>query len=234
MATTAPSQATAAPRGDYERLEAALAGVEAPFALVDLEAFWSNGDDMLRRAAGKPIRVASKSVRSRPLLERILLRDPGFRGLLTYTLPETLWLARHGLEDLVVAYPTADRTAIGELGALTSERPDSAPVLMVDSVAHLDLIESAAGGASIRVAIELDVGYWAFGDRLKMGPKRSPIRTPGAAVALAREIERRDGVRLAGLMAYEGHIAGVGDQPPSKRVQGRVIAALQRRSIAEI
>src|SRR4051812_47105157 len=234
MTTTASRQAPAAPLGDYERFEAALAGVEAPFAMVDLEAFWSNSDDMLRRAAGKPIRVASKSVRCRPLLEQILGRDRGFRGLLTYTLPETVWLARHGLEDLVLAYPTADRTAIGEVARFTAERPESAPVLMVDSVAHLDLIESAGGGVPIRVAIELDVSYWALGERLKIGPKRSPIRTPEQAVALAREIERRDGVRLAGLMAYEGHIAGVGDRPPGKRLQGRVIAALQRRSAAEI
>jgi D-serine deaminase-like pyridoxal phosphate-dependent protein len=232
MATVA--QAPTAPLGDYQRYEAALAGVEAPFALVDLDAFWANGDNMLRRAAGKPIRVASKSVRCRALLERILARDPGFRGLLTYTLPETLWLASHGLEDLVVAYPTADRTAIGELATLTAERPDTAPVLMVDSAEHLDLIESAGGGVPIRVAIELDVSYWAVGERLKIGPKRSPIRTSEQAVGLARAIEQRAGVRLAGLMAYEGHIAGVGDRPPGKRLQGRVIAALQRRSAAEI
>ena len=78
---------------------------------------WANSDQMLQRAAGKPIRVASKSVRSRPVLERILARDPGYRGLLTYTLPESLWLAGHGFDDLVIGYPTADRTAIAELGA---------------------------------------------------------------------------------------------------------------------
>src|SRR5512145_609421 len=126
--------------GDYERLERATQGIEAPFALVDLDAMWSNADDMLRRAAGKPIRVASKSVRSRPVLERILARGPGYRGLLTYTLPESLWLAREGFEDLVIGYPTADHTAIAELAQLTEERPGTAPVLMVDSPAHLDLI----------------------------------------------------------------------------------------------
>ena len=94
---------------DYERLERATEGVEAPFALVDLDAMWANSDDMLRRAAGKPIRVASKSVRSRPILERVLARDPATAGLLTYTLPESLWLAGHGFDDLVVGYPTADR-----------------------------------------------------------------------------------------------------------------------------
>jgi D-serine deaminase-like pyridoxal phosphate-dependent protein len=236
MTTAAPPQAPPGPQSDYERFERALTGVEAPLALVDLDAFWSNGDDMLRRAGGKPIRVASKSVRCRPLLERILARDPGFQGLLTYTLPETLWLAEHGLEDLVVAYPTADRTALAELARVTDERPERAPVVMVDCLEHLQLIESAGGGqgAPVRVCLELDVGYWPAGGRLKIGPKRSPIRTPEQAVAMARAIEQRPAVRLVGLMAYEGHIAGVGDRPPDKRLQARVIAALQRRSAAEI
>jgi D-serine deaminase-like pyridoxal phosphate-dependent protein len=234
-------------QGDYERLERATEGIEAPFALVDLDAMWWNADDMLRRAAGKPIRVASKSVRCRPLLERMLAHGPGYRGLLTYTLPETLWLAREGFEDLVLAYPTADRTAIAELGRLTEEHPDTAPVLMVDSVEHLDLIEQAAhrqaagpvpGGmgasAPIRVALELDVSYWPLGGRMKIGPKRSPVRTPRQAAELAREITSRPRLRLVGLMAYEGHIAGLGDRPPGKRLQGRVIQALQARSAREI
>jgi D-serine deaminase-like pyridoxal phosphate-dependent protein len=224
------------PQGDYERLERATEGIEAPFALVDLDAMWWNAGDMLRRAAGKPIRIASKSVRSRPLLERMLAHGPAYRGLLTYTLPETLWLARAGQENLVVAYPTADRTAIAELAAITAERPGAAPVLMVDSVEHLDLIESAAGtgSAPIRVAIELDVGYWPLGGRMKIGPKRSPVRTPRQAADLARQIAARPRLRLVGLMAYEGHIAGLGDRPPGKRLQGRVIEALQSRSAREI
>ena len=98
---------------------------------------------------------------------------PGYRGLLTYTLPESLWLAEHGLEDLVVAYPTADRTAIAELARRTADHPDTAPVLMVDSTAHLDLIEEAAGPGEhpLRVAIELDVNWWALGGRVKVGPE---------------------------------------------------------------
>src|SRR2546426_1112296 len=113
---TAHSTRTAAPAtapagGDYERLEQACASLDAPFALVDLDALWANAADMVRRARGKPIRLASKSVRCRPLQERVLARE-GFRGTLAFTLPEALWLADHGFDDLVVAYPTADRAAL--------------------------------------------------------------------------------------------------------------------------
>lgn len=220
----------------HARYEAAFASVEAPFAFVDLDAMWANAGDLLRMAAGTPIRVASKSVRCRALLDAILQRDPGFRGLLTFTLPETLWLADNGLEDLVLAYPTADRDALARLGRLTDAGPERSPVVMVDSPAHLDLIEAATRDAvsPIRVCIELDVGWWPLGGRVKVGPKRSPVRTPEQAAALAREIAGRDGVRLAGLMAYEGHIAGVGDDAPQSRLRNVAIRAMQRASAREI
>jgi D-serine deaminase-like pyridoxal phosphate-dependent protein len=107
---------------------------------------------------------------------------------------------------------------------------------MVDCTEHLDAIESVlgAGAAPVRVCIDLDAGWWAFGGRLKVGPKRSPAHTVEQAVALAGEIERRPQLQLAALMAYEGQIAGVGDRPPGRRLRGAAIRAMQRRSAAEL
>ena len=70
----------------------------------------------MRRAGGKPVRVASKSVRCRALLERVLARD-GFAGIMSFTLAESLWLARSGFEDVLLAYPSADRAGFAELAA---------------------------------------------------------------------------------------------------------------------
>ena len=70
---------SAADRARYDR---ATAHLDAPVAIVDLEAFDANADDLVRRAGGKPIRVASKSVRCRALLERVLARD-GFAGIMS-------------------------------------------------------------------------------------------------------------------------------------------------------
>jgi len=152
---------------------------------------------------------------------------------MTFTLPESLWLHAHGFDDLLIAYPTADRGALAELGRLDSERP---PILMVDSVQHLDLIESATGRTArpMRVCIDLDVSWWPLGGRLKIGVKRSPVRTPEQASTLAREIVRRPGLELAGLMGYEAHIAGLGDSPLGKRMQAPVIRQIKRRSASEI
>ena len=136
-----------APVRSYDEYEAIFAEVEAPFAFVDLDAMAANAAEMLGRAGGKPIRVASKSLRCRALLERILRSDPGFEGLMTFTLPETLWLAEQGFENLLLAYPTADTGALSELALRSVANPEGAPIVMVDCAEHLDAIESVLGAA---------------------------------------------------------------------------------------
>jgi D-serine deaminase-like pyridoxal phosphate-dependent protein len=224
------------PEQTHARYEEIFAEVEAPFAFVDLDAMWANAAAMLGRAAGKPVRVASKSVRCRALLAAILGRDESFAGLMTFTLPETLWLAERGFEDLLLAYPTADMGALGELALRSVANPEGAPIVMVDCTEHLDAIESVlgAGAAPVRVCIDVDAGWWALGGRVKVGPKRSPVHSVEDAAALAREIERRPQIQLVALMAYEGQIAGVGDRPPGRRLRGGAIRFMQRRSAAEL
>lgn len=131
--------ARAASRARYDR---ATAHLDAPLALVDLDAFDANAEDLVRRAGGKPIRVASKSVRCRTLLERVLAKD-GFAGIMSFTLAESLWLARSGFEDILLAYPSADRAAFAELAA--DPKLAAAVTVMVDDVSQLDLIDGARG-----------------------------------------------------------------------------------------
>lgn len=220
----------------YEELEAIFAELEAPFAFVDLDAMDTNAAEMLGRAGGKPIRVASKSLRCRALLERVLGGDRGFAGVMNFTLPETLWLAEQGFENLLLAYPTSDTGALAELALRSVANPSGAPMVMVDSVEHLEMIESVlgAGAAPVRVCIDVDASWWALGGRIKVGPKRSPVHTVEQAVALASEIQRRAQLELSGLMAYEGQIAGVGDEPAGQRLRGAAIRFMQRRSAAEL
>jgi len=220
---------------DLSRLRAATAHLDAPFALVDLDAFRANAADMVRRAGGKPIRVASKSVRCRSLLADVLALD-GYAGVLSFTLPEALWLQSHGCRDLLVAYPTADRGALRQLAA----DPDTAReiAIMVDDVAQLDLVDAALPPASqraaVRVCLDIDTSWQPLGGRVRVGARRSPVRTPAAAAALAREVAARPGFRLIGLMAYEAQIAGVGDRPPGPRARALAIRAMQTASGREL
>ncbi|CAM5340095.1 MULTISPECIES: amino acid deaminase/aldolase [Streptomyces] len=220
----------AADRARYDR---ATAHLDAPVAIVDLEAFDANADDLVRRAAGKPIRVASKSVRCRALLERVLAR-PGFAGIMSFTLAESLWLARAGFEDVLLAYPSADRTAFAEL---TSDPKLAAAVtVMVDDPAQLDLVDAARErqDLEVRVCLELDTSLQLFGGRVRVGARRSPLRTPAQLADLARSVARRPGFRLVGLMAYEGHVAGVGDAVAGRPVRSRAIRLMQSAARKEL
>jgi D-serine deaminase-like pyridoxal phosphate-dependent protein len=221
----------------YHRYEGIFEAVAPPFAFVDLDAMRGNAAQMLSQADGLPIRVASKSVRSVAVLRRIFELDPGFRGVLSFTVPEALHLSEQGFDDIVVAYPSVDRAAIGAVARLAAEDASRAPVLMVDDRPHLDLIEGTigAGPAEVRVCLDIDVGWWPLGGRLaKIGPKRSPVRDPARARRMAEEIEARPGTRLAGLMAYEGHIAGVGDRVPGRPLRSAAIRAMQSASERDI
>lgn len=204
------------------RYDEATAHLEPPFAAIDLAAFRANAADLVRRAQGMPIRVASKSVRVRALLDEAL-KTPGFAGTMAFTLPEALWLAGLGYEDLLVAYPTVDRGALAALGA--SEDLSRRVMVMVDSVEHLDLIAAVRPAVPIRVCLDLDAS-WRLGPA-HLGVRRSPVHSPEQAVALARAALRRDEVRLVGIMSYEAQIAGLGNKAPH-------IAAMQRGSAAEL
>ncbi|QLH25115.1 alanine racemase [Streptomyces sp. Rer75] len=220
---------SAADRARYDR---ATAHLEAPVAIVDLRAFDDNARDLVRRAGGKPIRVASKSVRCRALLERALARD-GFAGIMSFTLAESLWLAREGFDDVLLAYPSTDRDGYA---TLTSDPKLSAAVtVMVDDIGQLDLIESVrAGTEEVRVCLELDTSLRMLGGRIRVGALRSPLRTPEQLAALAREIERRPGFRVVGLMGYEGHVAGVGDAVTGRPLRSRAIRLMQRTARREL
>jgi D-serine deaminase-like pyridoxal phosphate-dependent protein len=233
--TLSPHRETARPAGHrapaWARLAAATASADPPLAAVDLAAFDANAADLLRRAAGKPVRVASKSLRCRELLRRVLAAD-GFRGILAYTLAEALWLAGE-FGDVVVGYPTADRAALRRLAA--DESAASRLTLMVDSVSQLDLADSVAPPRRrppLRVCLDLDASLRAAG--MHIGARRSPVHEPRDAAALARQIADRPGYRLVGVMAYEAQVAGVPDRPPGRPVRGAVVRALQRWSMAEL
>lgn len=220
----------------WARLGAAVAAhpepMSTPLVVVDLDAFDANADDLLRRAQGVPIRVASKSLRVPALIERALARD-GFRGVLAFTLAEALWLEAAGVcDDLLVAYPTVDRAALQRLVA--SPTAAARITLMVDDVAHLDVVDSvrASHAVPVRVAIDVDAGLRM--GRQHVGPKRSPLYDAQDVLALARAVRDRDGFRLVGAMTYEGQVAGVQDQVPTQRAKSVVVRRIKALSLTQL
>jgi D-serine deaminase-like pyridoxal phosphate-dependent protein len=202
-------------------LTAATADLDPPFAALDLAVLRSNAGELVARCAGKRLRVASKSVRCRNLLE-LTLATPGFTGVMAYSLREALWLARATSADVLLGYPTVDRAAIRELG--TDDRMLGAVTLMVDDPDQLALIRSVLPGARVRICIDVDAS-------LRIGPvhlgvHRSPLHSVADAVALARQATD-EGFVVAGLMFYDAQIAGLPDRSAAVRL-------MKRRSDAEL
>ncbi len=236
MGTTAGGDGHVARNRLWARLSAAVAGLETPPAtpvmVVDLDAFDANAADLVHRAAGKPVRVASKSLRVPALIERALAA-PGFQGVLAYTLREALWLEEHGVsDDVVIAYPTVDRSAIAAL--LASPSAARHVTLMVDEPAHLDVVDAVRTSADpqVRVAIDIDAGLRMGGQHV--GPRRSPLYDAEDVVRFAQAVVARPGFDLVGVMTYEGQVAGVPDDVPSQRARSLVVRRLKSASMTQL
>lgn len=220
------------PERYWPDLTAATAHLDPPIGAISLAALSHNAFDMLDRANGTPIRVATKSVRVRAVIDAVLAL-PGYSGVLAYSLAEAVWLAET-IVDVVVGYPTAKRAALLTVGR--SAKLASRITLMVDSIAHLDYIDSVIAPGqreTLRVALELDASFTSpvLG---RLGVWRSPVHSPDDAAALAHAVVARKGFQLVGMMAYESQIAGVGDRPPGQRLRGMVIERMQTASMAEL
>jgi len=209
----------------------ALAGHTLPAVVVDLDAFDRNVDRHVAALAGLPLRVATKSLRVAALIQRVVDRAGGaVRGLLAYSAREAVKLAERGFSDILVAYPTFDRA---ELAAVARTEGIS---LAVDCAAGIDRVAAAGveAGVSVPVVIDVDMSLEVVG--LHLGVRRSPVRTPEEAVALARHIAKTEGVRLDGVLAYEAQIAGLADRGPAVRVFKRASmkeVTSRRKAIAE-
>ncbi len=225
------------PQPSWSQWKAWLAETPLPAALVYLPALDENIRRLRAKAeqAGKPVRVASKSVRSVPLLRRILAQGEGaFRGLMCFAVPEAARLADAGFDDLLVAYPTVQAADMA-LAAELAERAVGFK-LVVDSTEHLQALDAVARGRKtvVDVVIELDVSYRPLHARVHLGVRRSPLRDAAHVRRLAEAAAALRGVRVVGLMGYEAHIAGLTDRNPFDGWFNPVKTAIKTLSIPDV
>ena len=119
---------------EYDRYRDIFRDERLPLAFVDLEKFDRNIAFVAstQRQTGKTVRVHSKSIRCVELLRRIL--DKGgdaFRGVMTFTMEETAFLADKGFDDFIVSYPTVQPTDLDLFaGLIRAGNPDLRAVLI--------------------------------------------------------------------------------------------------------
>lgn len=230
--------------GEYPpvSVRAAVEEFDGPLGVIDLDAMDRNTVRMRERAGCLAIRVASKSLRVPAAVDHILSYD-GFTGVLAYSLGEAVCLVRErGIDDVVVAYPTADRSAIREL--LEDERLLRAITLVADAPEQLQVVDGVrrmlparnAVDLPVRIALEFDsgtrIGPFQAGPTFLFGVRRSPLHTPDQAKDFAVHVVRRPGFTLVGILAYEAQIAGLPDRKVGPK--GPLIRRLKARSIADL
>jgi D-serine deaminase-like pyridoxal phosphate-dependent protein len=232
---------------DYQRLRELVHDQPLPLMVVDLDAMDANVRRLaeVARQHGKNLRVASKSVRVPDLLKRIVaVGGEHFRGLMCFSVPEARLLAGEGFDDLLVAYPTVQRSDLEVARDVVAS--GKTVTLMIDSPTHVamlaDFWRAHGGGEPLRVCIDQDMS-WRPG-KLHIGAQRSPVRSVEDFAALLDAVLARPELRLAGVMGYEAQIAGVGDRnpfapllnPAKKLIKAQSVkdVAAKRRAVSEL
>ena len=209
-----------------------------PLAFLDLDSFDANVDTAARisQAAGKRLRIGTKSLRCLPLMERVLTHTSSvFHGFLTFTAEETRFLAERGHDDFILAYPTVQPSDMEILVNLTKQGKQVS--VMVDNPQHLNILNKTGKkfDLTLNACLEVDMAFRPLGsDALHLGLRRSPIRTPEQAIELVRYAGTLSNVKIDSVMGYEGHIAGTSDNVPHQAVKNMMYRALKNASVKEL
>lgn len=163
-----------------------------PALLLDLEVLRRN---MATIAACLPdparLRPHAKSHKCAQIARMQL--EAGAIGLTTATVWEAVALSRAGVPDLLIA----NEVVGGEkIEALAETSRTTRVTVAVDDAGNAGSLAAAArvAGSEIGVLIDVDVGM-----------SRCGVRSVDEALELAKSVERLSGLRLRGVMGYEGH-----------------------------
>jgi D-serine deaminase-like pyridoxal phosphate-dependent protein len=164
-----------------------------PALLLDLPRARRNVAGMAARMAGLPAALRPHAkIHKSPVLAQLQL-DAGAIGITTANIWEASAMIDAGLTDILVANQVVGPIKAAELARAAAI---GRVIVAVDDAGNVDEIAAAAraAGSVVDLLVEIDVGL-----------HRAGVRGVDAAVRLAAHIATREGVRLVGLLGYEGH-----------------------------
>ena len=164
-----------------------------PALLLDLPKVRANIAEMARRMSGLPAALRPHvKIHKSPILGRMQL-EAGAIGLTTATLWEASAMVAAGLDEILIANQVVGPLKAAELARIAGL---ANVTVAVDSARNVDELAAAAAVArtQIGVLVEYDVGL-----------HRAGTRTHEQAIEVARHVEHQVGLRLRGLLGYEGH-----------------------------
>ncbi len=212
----------------YTYYKNALKNIPKPCLFLDNDMFRTNIRNILSASNNKNIRIASKSIRSVPVLKEILNASSTFQGIMCYAADEAIYLNDNGLDDLLIAYPVWNTKYLKAIASRVMNKQTI--TVMVDSIEHIEHLEMVAAENNHQFLVCLDIDLSSEYPGLHFGVHRSPVKTVSHAVALINRIEDSPYMKLDGIMGYEAQIAGVTDNNPKQRMKNMVVRFLKNHS----
>lgn len=222
---------------DYDAYKNIFHNYRFPLAFVDLNRFDENIEYVgaTQKNSGKTIRIASKSIRSIPLIKRIFKKGGRvFQGILSYTMEEADFLISQGLDDIIVAYPSIQPSDIKlfvknvQAGAKLS--------MVIDGIDHLKVLSQAGqrAGSTLNLCMDVDMSFRPFGRISHIGVRRSPVYKVQEAIDLARASLNLKGILINSIMGYEAQIASANDNYPDQPIKNAVLRWIKNLSNKEL
>lgn len=202
-------------RSDPARTGDAVAAIDTPALVIDLDAFERN----LQRMAGF---ARERGMRLRPHAKMhkcaaVALRQValGAVGVCVQKTGEAEAMAAGGVRDIYVSNQVVAPSKLARLARLAR---DVKLAIAVDNVMAIERLALAVreAGSAVDVFIEVDVGQGRCGV------------APAQAGALARQVVAHAGLRFAGLQAYHGsaqHFRGLAEREAAIRHAVDVVVA---------
>ncbi|WP_156576662.1 amino acid deaminase/aldolase [Bacillus luti] len=206
--------------------------VPLPCAFLDEVALEENIQSITELSGNKNIRIASKSLRSVPIMKKILAANNRFQGIMCFSPREALFLIEQGFNDVLLGYPAYDERALHEISLLTKQ--GLVITCMVDCEEHIVYLEKIAKKSQgcFRVCLDIDMSSRFF--QFHFGVKRSPVKDVQGALKIVKKVKDSLYLILDGVMGYEAQIAGVGDHIPNQWMKSKAISYLKKKSVLEV
>ena len=188
--------------------------LDTPALLVDLDRLEHNIDLMAGhfRARGVAWRPHAKAHKCPAIAH--MQRRKGAIGVTVAKVSEAEVMAAAGIDDILVAHLVVGPQKTARLAAL---QRSSAVKACVDHSDQVEPMGRAAIAAGVEIGVLVDVD---------LGMRRTGVPDAQSALALARKVSRTQGLRLEGLMGYEGHALMIADPVEKRAAIGQAIGRL--------
>ena len=194
--------------------------LSTPALIVDLDVFEANVAAMKRmlEGTGKTVRPHVKTHRT-PELAKRQLGGP-VAGVTCATVGEAEAMVAAGIADVLIANEVVDPAKLARLAQLARQAKVTVAADHPGPVAQLSRAAVEAG-ATVNVLVDVDIMLHRCG-----------VSSVDEAMSLGRAIAVADGLRLAGLMGYEGRLRREADDREGRiarayRMLGEIKSALE-------